>query len=79
MKDIDEQAFLERPVPQIDCVIEDSVFYELGDQDKADNDNRNELCQYEMDLMMKNVNNPDIKVMNNDGVEQEPANGENQV
>jgi len=32
-----------------------------------------------MDLMMKNVNNPDIKVMNNDGVEQEPANGENQV
>jgi len=28
-----------------------------------------------MDLMMKNVNNPDIKVMNNDDVGQEPANG----
>jgi len=32
-----------------------------------------------MDLMMKNVNNPDTKVMNNDSEEQEPANGENQV
>ena len=54
-------------MPQIDCDIEDSVFYELGGQ--GDSDNRHELCQREMDLLMKNVNNQDMKALNNEGIE----------
>lgn len=60
-------------MPQINCDIEDSVFYEIGGH--GDDEDRHELCQHEVQLLMKNVNNPDMKVLKTEGTEEAPEEG----